>query len=136
MPRKTRRVLDTSILVSFWRRRLHTYGGPITKEIVQGWARELQDERDTDAIATPVTIEFLAGARSGKELNHFRNLLNCFQEIDRRNISNKDWQTTQHLAERVPRDGKPRHLGDCLVAALAKRLKYDVISTDQGFPRV
>jgi hypothetical protein len=34
----------------------------------------------------------------------------------------------------VPRNGKPRQLGDCLIRAIAARLKYDVQTVDGSFP--
>lgn len=80
---------------------------------------------------TPVVVEFLAGVQSAGELALARAFLAQFTVIDSGRILPEDWEETERLAARVPRDGKPRHLGDCLIRALAKRLKYDIDTDDR-----
>lgn len=48
----------------------------------------------------------------------------------------EDWKKARQIAERVPRNGKPRQLGDCLIRAIAARLKYyDMQTADDSFSR-
>ncbi len=88
-----------------------------------------------NAIVTPVVVEFVAGARKSRELELFRAFLACFDVIDRGQILPADWQAARRVAERIPRDGKPRQLGDCLIRAIARRLNYEIDTADQTFPR-
>lgn len=90
---------------------------------------------DTDAIVTPIRIEFVAGTRTAHELRLARAYLANFRAIDGGRILAEDWIEAHRIAERVPRDGKPRQLGDCLIAAIAKRLRYDVEAKDRAFPK-
>lgn len=87
-----------------------------------------------NAIATPVVIEFLAGTKNSHELPLARACLAQFHVADAGDVRAADWGESRRLAERVPRDGKPRQLGACLVKAIARRLKYDVQTFDQRFP--
>ncbi|HEV3005704.1 MAG TPA: PIN domain-containing protein [Pirellulales bacterium] len=126
--------MDTSVLVSHWR---HCAGGSLTgksRDDASAWGRKLVSLHDTDAILTPIFIEFVSGARSGKELQMAKAYLAALRIIDGGRILSEDWLDAQRRAERVPRNGKPRHLGDCLIAAIAKRLRYDVQTHDTGFP--
>jgi predicted nucleic acid-binding protein len=131
MPRK---IFDTSALIRHW----HDSGGRSlegkTAEDAQEWARQLITIHDTNAIVTPVYVEFAAGVRNSAELELTRAFLDEFDVIDRGRITVEDWQETRRLAQRVPPNGKPRHLGDCLIAAIGKRLHYEVIRFDKGFP--
>ncbi len=86
-------------------------------------------------MVTPVYIEVMAGATNREDLALFRAFLEPFSLLDNMEISRQDWEQTQRFAERIPRNGKPRQLGDCLIAAIAKRLKCEVISKDTGFPK-
>ena len=129
-----RRVIDTSVLCSFWHRRLNGRRlQDVSLQDARRWAQELIEVHG-DAIVSPVSVEFVAGARKGRELALFRAFLSAFDVIDKGRIPVADWDAAHRLAERVPRDGKPRHLGDCLIRAIAKRLNYEVDTTDQTFP--
>ena len=98
------------------------------------WARRLITIHDTNAIVTPVYIEFAAGVRNSAELELTRAFLDQFDVIDGGRITVEGWQETRRLAQRIPPNGKPRQLGDCLIAAIGKRLHYEVIRFDKGFP--
>ena len=108
-------------------------GKSAAEEDVRGWAKELIRLEDTDAIVTPVVVEFLAGVRSSHELKLTRVFLSAFRVIDGRKILDVDWSEAERLASRVPRDGKPRDLGDCLIQAIGTRLRYEVGSMDRRF---
>jgi predicted nucleic acid-binding protein len=132
---RRRLILDTSVLIRQWQRRRE--GRPfeqIARAEVELWARELIDLHESAFILWPVRIEFIAGERSSIELHLARAFLEQFTVPGTSLISEADWNETQHIAQRVPRDGKPRQLGDCLIRAVARRLRYDVFSYDQDFP--
>ena len=130
----TRKVFDTNVLISFWRRKRAETTIELTAIIVTAWAAELISLYDTNRIVTPVEIEFIAGATSAQDLKLYRAFLDQFVAIDGESIPSIDWQRARQLAMRVPRDGRPRHLPDCVIRAIADRLKHDVITADGGFP--
>lgn len=129
----TKRLLDTSVLIAHWRR--CAAGSLLSKseDDARRWARTLVELHQTGLIATPVVVEFLAGTRSGHELKLARAYLGELEVVDEGRVSEKDWETATRYAERVLRDGKPGQLGDCLVKAIADRLKCDVFSLDEAF---
>jgi predicted nucleic acid-binding protein len=129
-----KQVLDTSVLIRHWRRcRGPTLAGKTDKDAV-GWARALIAFHQTEAIVTPVLVEFLGGVASGQELRLARAFLGEFRCIDRGNIPAGDWEEATRLAQRTGKDRRPRHLGDCLIRAIANRLKHGVWTYDEGFP--
>jgi predicted nucleic acid-binding protein len=133
MPR-TNKVFDTSMLIWAWRTSRGGLRGPVDAGVAEEWARRLIDLYRTDAIVTPVRIEFAAGARDAAESKVFRAYLAMFQNIDGGRILPEDWAEALRLAEWIPHDGRPRQLGDCLIRAIARRLKCDVLTRDTGFP--
>jgi hypothetical protein len=68
--------------------------------------------RSTDTIVTPVYIEFVAGTRTAAELRLARAYLAGLRILDRGKILDLDWREARRLAERAPKDGRPRQLGD------------------------
>jgi predicted nucleic acid-binding protein len=128
-------ILDTSVLISYWHKRRSAKQAEPTPDDVRRWGRELIRLRRTDAIVTPVRLEFFAGAHSRDELDLFKAFLEPFQVVDDGQVTPEDWDRAFKYAERVPKDGKPRQLGDCLIRALAERLRRTVISLDQSFPK-
>jgi len=46
----------------------------------------------------------------------------------------QDWEEAVRLAQRVSRVPVPRDLGDCLIRAIADRLRFQVFSLDESFP--
>jgi len=131
-----RRLLDTSVLVAYWRHRRPPRINDATAEDAGRWAEELIEQHNSRAIATPVSIEFLAGTRSGHELRLARSYLDRFEEIDQGRITPDDWRQARHMAERIPPHGKPRQMGDCLIRAIAKRLNHEIVTLDQGLRRL
>src|SRR5262249_40202439 len=130
----TQQILDTSVLIRQWRRREGLATRPLTKTAVLGWAKELVKSYGTQRILTPVKLEFICGVRNKTELQLAVAFLNAFEVADHGNILAVDWQDAARIARRVPRSGRPRQLGDCLVRAIANRLRLDVISFDENFP--
>jgi predicted nucleic acid-binding protein len=128
-------LLDTSILIGFWRHSRKRLRGDLTPEVAQDWAKRLITLRKTNVIVTPVYVEVIAGVTNRDELRATQAFLAEFRCIDNAVISPADWQETIRMAQRVPRDSKPRQLGDCLIRAIADRLNYEVATVDSGFPR-
>src|SRR6185436_3493421 len=112
-----RKIFDTSALILHW----HDCGGhsPAGKTPAQvaAWAQQLIDLHDTDAIVTPVYVEFIAGVTNSAEQELARAFLGEFRSLDEGRIPVADWNEARRLAQRVPHNGKPRQLGDCLIAA-------------------
>lgn len=134
------KILDTSILIHHWHQALKrariTPGANRTGEqTVRSWARNLITLRQSKSILTPIYVEFMAGAKSAKDIRLFRSYLAEFVVIDEGNVFKADWDVALQIAERVPVDGKPRQLGDCLIRALARRLNCEVVSKDVTFPK-
>jgi hypothetical protein len=102
--------------------------------VAEDWARQLIQMHDTNAIVTPVYLEVMAGTRSKKDFQLMRAYLGPFVCIDEQKFLPHDWQEALRLAQRVPRDQRPRDLGDCLIRALANRLNCNVFTLDKGFP--
>ena len=126
--------LDTSVLISNGHR---LSGGKLansTEVDARAWARRVADHYKTSKVSTPVVIEFLAGTRNGRELSLARAYLDQFDIIDNGEILREDWDRARRIAERIPWDGKPRQLGDCLIRAIAQRFSCDVITSDDRFP--
>lgn len=129
-----RRILDTNVLIDHWRRCKKRLGREPTLAEAEGWARLLIKTHGSDAIVTPVYVEMIAGAMSSDQLKRFRVYLDVFDRVDRMAILPDDWKEAIRIAARVPRAPSRRQLGDCLISAIARRLKYDVFTSDSAFP--
>jgi predicted nucleic acid-binding protein len=129
-------VLDTNVLVQHWRRsRSGTVNAQIKEFQAELWAGRLIDLENTNAIVTPVVLEYLCGVRDQMELSLARAYLKTFESVDMGRILAADWREAKRLAERVPRNGRPRDISDCLIKAIAARLNYQVRSFDTGMPQ-
>ena len=129
-----KRILDTSILIGLWQQRRGSSAVRVTNSKAKRWAKELIDLYETNAIATPVYLEVIAGVTSRRELDLTRAFLAEFVCLDEGKILEQDWTQAIQLASRVPGVGRPRHLGDCLIRAIADRLRCEVKTHDTGFP--
>jgi predicted nucleic acid-binding protein len=129
-----RRILDTSVLIYHWRSRAEAPLDRWSDNDARTWAEELIEFRGSDCIVTPVAIEFSAGATNRHESRLYRAYLEKFRIVDEGRVPKDDWIVAKRLAERIPRSGKPRQLGDCLIKAIATRLHYDVDTLDEGMP--
>lgn len=128
--------LDTNRLIEHYQRmRAGRPHRQVTDTMVAQWAKDLIRLRRVNLILTPVVIEFLAGAGSSREVQLGKAFLAEFEIADGGDIRGDDWVRAQQFAERVPGDGKPRDLGDCILAALAERLGLDADTGDHGFPK-
>lgn len=130
------RVLDTNPLIAHWCR---SRKGPLasySRDDAARWASRLMELDGTSAVLTPIVIEFLCGARDGHELDLYRAFLSQFEVVDLGNVTQADLQKAQEIASRIPKNGKPRDLGDCLIAAIAGRLGYEVLTSDASLFRL
>lgn len=128
-----RRVLDTNVLIGHWALFLQSEQHRQTADAVRRWAKRLIDLHGSDAILSPIYIEFVAGMRNEREARLARAYLGEFDVVDEGRILPRDWEKARELAERVPRDGLRRQLGDCLIRAICLRLKYDVFTHERRF---
>lgn len=130
-----RRILDTSVLIRHW----HSCGGgaPSDKTVAEAskWGKDLFEIQRSRAILTPVYIEFVAGTTSQHEQKLARSFLEQFDIVDKGDILKQDWSEARRLAERIPSSRKRRQLGDCLIRAIANRLRYEVLSFESSFPK-
>jgi predicted nucleic acid-binding protein len=130
-----RTVLDTSVLVRHWHRSISSHLERLTTDDAKQWARDLIQIEESDAVVTPVVLEIICGVRNARELRLIRAYLNEFRIIDGGKVTVEDWNEACRLAQRIPRDGRPRQLGDCLIRAIARRFKFLVRTFDTGMPR-
>jgi hypothetical protein len=129
-----RRVFDTNVLVGQWRiKRQDRHISQIEITEVSDWATDLIRCMNSDAIVTPVRLEFLAGTRDQHESNLAEAYLEKFQTVDGGMITPLDWSNTARRITRIPRDGRPRHLIDCLILSICDRLRYDVLTSESRF---
>jgi predicted nucleic acid-binding protein len=124
--------LDTNVLIRHWRRSARGPLELLTVEQARKWATELIAIEECDAIVTPVALELICGARTNHEVRLAQAFLDVFRLIDGGKVTEGDWDEAHRLARRVPRGDRPRQLGDCLIQAIAKRLKFRVRTLDTG----
>jgi predicted nucleic acid-binding protein len=131
-----RRVLDTNILAGYWSlRRKGLPHAEIGDEQARSWGRDLVRSQGTNAILTPIYVEYVAGQSNARAVELARVYLGEFERLDRGRITEQDWEQAIQVAQRVLPDGSRRQLGDCLIRALCKRLHLDVATGDRRFPR-
>jgi predicted nucleic acid-binding protein len=129
------RVLDTNRLIAHWRRSRKKPLSSYSRADVMKWADELIRLDGTNAVLTPVVIEFLCGARDQLELTLYRAFLDRLEVIDGGAISSADWETAKRFAAWIPRDGTPRDFADCLIMAISRRLGYELLTSDLDLSR-
>jgi predicted nucleic acid-binding protein len=128
-----KKVLDTNILIAHWRR-FAPYADKRPSDAEQ-WARSLIEGRETDAIVSPVAIEFLCKKVDRHQLELAEAFLNVFRIIDEGKLVPQDWQEARRLAKHAGPRARERDLGDCLISAIADRLNHDLITDDKDLIR-
>lgn len=129
-----RRVFETNVLVSHWRiKRRDRHISEIEITEPRNWASELIRQMNSNAIVTPVRLEFLSGTRDLHEWNLAEAYLENFQIVDNGLITETDWESTARRISRIPRVGRPRHLVDCLILSICDRLRYEVLTSESRF---
>ncbi len=131
-------ILDTNLLIGQWKRsrRLPLVG--YTPSDARAWADELSKFYKTNLIVTPVYLEFVGGAIDRHEMTLTRAFLGRFEIADRGEIRPEDLMRARMLAERIPSGPRPTRRGavDCLIRAIAVRLRCAVLTGDRGMPRI
>jgi predicted nucleic acid-binding protein len=126
-----RRILDSNRLINSWRRHR-----PRNRSAARRLASEMTAVHGTNAIVTPVAIEFLGGTHDRDELQLAREFLSCLDIVDDGRVLPEDLVRARALAERIPHGGQARGFADCLIRAIADRLHYEVDTADTGMPRI
>jgi predicted nucleic acid-binding protein len=130
-----RRVLDTNILINHWGDATRGVQlRDVKRDRAARWGRELAGLQNTNLILTPIYIEFVCGNATAHELQLARAYLGAFEIADGGTIHARDWIEARRIAERVPRDGRRRQLGDCLIRAICDRLNLEVFTAEKRFP--
>ena len=130
-----RLILDTNVLIRHWNRSRPKQLDQATTEDAVAWAQKLIQVTRTKATVTPVAVEFVCGVLGRHEMELARAFLSQFVLADDGHITEEDWAHARRLAERVPHETRSRQLGDCLIKAIADRLRYAVETFDLGMPR-
>ncbi|MGD0139162.1 MAG: PIN domain-containing protein [Tepidisphaeraceae bacterium] len=131
-----RRVLDTNVLINHWRRSFPLKGSnQIPHRKAVACARSLIELQNSNAILSPIYIEYLCGPQSAGGVENARNYLDQFEIVDEGRILPEDWKESKRIAGRVSRNSAPRDMGDCLIRAICNRLNMDVVTLDAHFPR-
>jgi len=93
-------------------------------------------DKETDAILSPIEIEFLVGVVDRHEMELAEAFLGEFHIIDGHNTLPQDWEEARRVARHIGYHATPRDLGDCLIIAICERLRYDPpFSKDRGLQR-
>ena len=130
-----KRVLDTNVLINHWVKSLGARRiGDVRRAHAIEWAERLRALQGSVVILTPIYIEYVCGQRNRHELELARAYLGRFEIADGGNVLKQDWEYARRLAERVPRDGLPRQLGDCLIRAVCERLHLEYVTLEIRFP--
>ena len=130
-----RELLDTNKLIKQWRRSRKRPIAEYTRTDVESWAKELIGIYQTNYILTPVYLEFVSGVVERYEMEMSKAFLSHFIVLDEGKITPEDWAEARRLAERIPRKSRPRGAIDCLIKALAIRLRCVLLTEDLGMPR-
>lgn len=130
-----RAILDTNVLIQGYRHGRESLVRPPRPDDCVLWARRLIDLRGTSAIVEPIYIEFVCGATGRDELRLYDAFIGEFDRVDGGHVLDVDWQRAGEIARTIGRLGRRRQLGDCLVRAIADRLRRDVITNEVDFPR-
>jgi predicted nucleic acid-binding protein len=134
-------ILDTSVLIAWWREKR-------PRDVVHARqrARELIEKyTPPGCVVTPIRLEVLCGTRDPSEQQISEAYLKEFRCADEGKILAEDWIEAERIAKRVlfkstarkrksPPEPAPRDLGDCLIRAIANRLRMGVHSLDATFP--
>ena len=128
-----KRILDTNRLIDQFHS-LRPYATKKAKD-ASSCADELIDLYETNAIVSPIEIEFIAGVVDRHEMDLTIAFLERFQIVDKRQVMPEDWLEARRIAKHIGPDANRRDFGDCLIVAIANRLNYEVSTNDRGLKR-
>lgn len=125
--------LDTQILILDFNRHKPLTGK--SEKDAQEWARSLIDQYQAPWSVSPVEVEFLCGISNEHERRLREAYFAQFQIADGHSTTPVDWQEARRIAKHAGHEPKPRDLGDCLILAIAKRLRLSIETRDVGMTR-
>ncbi len=130
-------ILDTNLLIGRWKRSRRLPLADYLPSDAREWADGLIALHKTNLIVSPVYLEFVGGAVDRREMSLTLAFLERFEVADQWRIRPEDLAEARRLAERIPPGPKPtpRGAADCLIRALAIRLRCVVLTDDRGMPR-
>ncbi len=127
--------MDTNVLIRHWGDNLgYSRLQDISIRQVTAAAERLTVVQRSDAILTPVYVEFLCGHATAHSVRLAKAYLNRFAVLDAGRILPTEWKQAKRIAARVPADGLRRQMGDCLIRAIADRLNLEVVTFEKRFP--
>jgi predicted nucleic acid-binding protein len=135
-------ILDTNILCEWWRRDRPRDAAQARERALKLMACYLPE---SCSILTPIRLEVLCGTRDRSEQRITEAYLAEFRCADEGKVLIEDWIEAERIAKRIlfkstPRKRKtppepvPRDFCDCLIRAIANRLRMDVVTRDESFP--
>lgn len=116
----TKTLIDTSAWIEFFRHSSSPYADIVSVLI----------EQDQATTTGPIIAELLQGVKSRREGDTLRDLLTAIPYID---VWRSDWDETGILLGKLRRQGITVPLTDALIASVAKRNSYDVLTLDNHF---
>ena len=114
-------------------------------DLKNGYAQLSAEEATMKGMLCLATVVFLGAAMAGGLFGEAARsaedarIQAVIEQVERDCLTGPGYVYTighvkaKRLAERVPRDGRRRQLGDCLVQAIANRLRYEVFAIDTFF---
>ena len=129
------KIFDTNKLIKQWRRSRKRPLVDYTRADAESWARELIGIYQTNSILTPVYLEVVGGVVDRHEMELTKAFLSKFLILDEGRILPEDWTKARQLAERIAPGSRPRGAIDCLIKAIAIRMKCELLTDDGGMPR-
>ena len=116
----TKTLIDTSAWIDFFRNNLSLYAEIVATLI----------EQDAAVITGPVVAELLQGLKSRREADNLQELLTIIPYAE---VTHDDWSATGNLLGKLRRHGITVPLTDALIAVIAKRNDYNVLTLDHHF---
>jgi predicted nucleic acid-binding protein len=116
----TKVIIDTSAWIDFFRNKTGQVGDAVATMIAE----------ETAVITGPIVSELLQGLRNRQEGKFLSELLSVvpFAEVIR-----NDWDETGSLLGKLRRRGITVPLTDALIAVVAKRYGYNILTLDRHF---
>lgn len=116
----TKIIIDTSAWIDFFRNQSGAVGDVVASAI----------ERDQAVITGPVLSEVLQGLKNRQESNSLGDLFGILPYVE---VTRGDWENTGDLLRKLRRRGIIVPLTDALIASVAKRLGFAVLTLDRHF---
>lgn len=116
----TKIIIDTSAWIDFFRNQSGPVGDVVSSAI----------ERDQAVIAGPVLSELLQGLKNRQESNTLGDLFSILPYVE---VTRGDWENTGDLLRKLRQRGITVPLTDALIACVAKRNGYAVLTLDHHF---